>query len=81
MLEMPYAGKDHRQIVLICGGDYFLIAHGAAGLYHCHNAMLCGLVNPVAKREECIGRHHRSTRLLASPLISGDRLEPATFSR
>jgi hypothetical protein len=27
MLEMPDAGENHCQTMLICGGDHFLIAH------------------------------------------------------
>ncbi len=52
MFEMPYAGENHGDAVLIGSRDDFFIAHGAARLNHCRNSMLCGFVNTITKREE-----------------------------
>jgi hypothetical protein len=32
MPEMPYSGEHHRDIMLIGGGNHFIVAHRAAGL-------------------------------------------------
>jgi hypothetical protein len=32
MPEMPHSGEYHRQSGLICRRNYFIVAHGSAGL-------------------------------------------------
>lgn len=54
MLEMSYAGEDHRQAMLISGRDHFRVAHGAARLNDRGDSMLRSFVKTVTKREESI---------------------------
>src|SRR5205085_11743650 len=55
MLEMSYACEDHRKVVLVGGGYDFLVAHRAAGLNDCSDAVTRCFVNAVAEGEEGVG--------------------------
>src|SRR3712207_3218530 len=55
MPEMPDAREDHRQIVLVGGGDDFGVADGAAGLDDGGDAVPGRLVEAVADGEELVG--------------------------
>ena len=52
MLEMSYAGKDHRQALFVCGGDHFFIPHRTAGLNNSDDSVSGRFIEAVAKREE-----------------------------
>ena len=58
MPEVPAAGKHHRQAAFIGRGDHLLVAHRAAGLHDGGRAGISNHVEPVAKREERVGRGH-----------------------
>src|SRR4051794_9571049 len=52
VLEMPFAGEDQREAVLVGGGDHLVVAHGAAGFDHRGDAGGRARVEAVAEREE-----------------------------
>src|SRR5436190_10330158 len=52
MFEMPDAGENHREIVLIRRGNHFLVTDRSARLNDGGDAMLCRFINSVAEREE-----------------------------
>ena len=64
MPEMPLAGEDHGNAVLVAGGDGFVIAAGTARLDDRGDTRLGGAVDRVVKREERIGGEHGA----ASPI-------------
>src|ERR1043165_4784524 len=58
MPEMPDSSEDHRQAVLVRGGDCLSVAHRAAGLDDGGDAVTGGLVNAVAEGEKGVGGEH-----------------------
>src|SRR6478672_3313760 len=56
--ELTLAGEHHRDVVLVCGGNHFVIAHRSSGLNDRPNARLGRLFYAVTKREERIGAEH-----------------------
>ena len=60
--EVPAPGEHHRQAVLVGGGDHFRIADRPAGLHDGGRAGGRHRVEPVAEREERVGRGDRSVR-------------------
>src|SRR5947199_3503610 len=60
--------EDHRYVVLSCGRNHFLVAHGSAGLDDGRDPGVGRGVDAVTKREERIGGQHRSAGPVASAL-------------
>src|SRR5580658_10788923 len=60
MAEMAHAGKDHRHVVRIGGGDDFGVTLAAARLDDGADAVAGGHVEVIAKRQERIRCHHRA---------------------
>ena len=58
--EVPSSREDHRQTVLVGGGDHFLVPHGAARLDDGGRAGGRHRVEAVAEREERVRRGDRS---------------------
>src|SRR3954468_3995000 len=58
--EVPHAGEHHGDAALVRGRDHFGVAHAAAGLDYGGGARFGQGIEPVAKREECVRRHHRA---------------------
>src|SRR5208282_3830337 len=54
MAEMPHAGEDHGEIMLVRRGDDFGVAHRAAGLDQGRDAQGRGRVDAIAERKECV---------------------------
>ena len=54
MLKVADAGKNHCEIVLVCGGNHLVIADRAARLDHRRNPVTRGFINAVTKRKERI---------------------------
>jgi len=54
MPKMTDAGKDHRHIALIGGGDYFFIAHRTARLNCTAGTGISRCKKPIRKWEKCI---------------------------
>ena len=54
MLEMTDPGKNHRNIVLICGVDNLRIAHRAPRLNHGSDPISRSCDDTIGKREKCI---------------------------
>jgi hypothetical protein len=52
MPEVPSAGHDHRETVLVGGGDHFLVTLRAAGMHDGGRAGLGYSIEAVAKRKE-----------------------------
>ena len=59
MPEMPAAGEDHRQAVLVAGGDHFVVAPRAARLDDGRDARRGRAVDRIVEREERVGGEHR----------------------
>ena len=74
MLEMPPAGEDHRDAVLVAGRDDFVVADAAARLNDRGNARRGGLVDRVGEREKGIGGEDRTRGPLAR--LSSWRFRP-----
>ena len=55
MPKMPHAGEQHREAVLVAGGDGLGVAHRSARLGDGGNARFGGRVDVVAEREEGVG--------------------------
>ena len=70
MLEMSFAGKDHRDSVVVRCGDDFIIFFRAARLRYCSYACPGGVFNVVREREERIRGHDTTVRLVAGVLKS-----------
>lgn len=66
MSEVPFSGEEHGDIVFITGINGFLIPDRATWLDDGGYARLCSGINRIAKREEGIGRHHRTFSSLSS---------------
>ena len=60
--EMPRPGEDHRQAVLVAGGDHLGVAARAAGLDDGRDAGRGGAVDRIVEREEGVGGQHRAAR-------------------
>ena len=60
MPEVPAAGEDHREVVLVGGGDDLGVALRAARLDHRGRPGGGYRVEPVAEREEGVRRRHRA---------------------
>ncbi len=60
---------DHRQPVLIGGGDHFGIAHRSARLNDGGNPGRGCFIYPITERKERVGGEHRPTRVV--PLSPG----------
>ncbi len=60
MLEMSFAGKDHRNAVFVGGGDNFIILLRTTRLGNCDDSRLCSVIDIVREREESIGGHNRA---------------------
>ena len=60
MLEMAFAGKDHRNAVFVGGGDNFIILLRTTRLGNCDDSRLCSVIDSVREREESIGGHNRA---------------------
>src|SRR5258706_6977115 len=58
--EVSHARENHRDAVLVGGGDHLAVAHAAAGLDHGARARRGDHVESVAKRKEGIGGHDRA---------------------
>src|SRR6476660_3580970 len=54
MPELALSGEDHRNVVLVCGGDHFIVANRAAWLNDRTDAGLGRLFDTITKREKCV---------------------------
>src|SRR5215210_6094522 len=61
MLKMSDPREDHRQIVLVGGVNYFLVADRASGLDDGGDSVTSGFVNTVAEGEKGVGGEHRAS--------------------
>ena len=55
MAEVAHIGEDHRDAVLIGGGNHLFVANRTAGLNDAAHANGSGGINTVAEREEGVG--------------------------
>src|SRR3954466_2480397 len=69
--EMPLAGEDHGDAVLVRRGDDFIIATGTARLDDCGNARLGRPVNRVIEREKCVCCEHAAASAITG-FLEGD---------
>src|SRR5699024_11576364 len=60
MAEVAYVGEEHRNTVLVGGGNHFVITDRTARLDYAGHARSGGGINTVAEREERV-RSHRGT--------------------
>ncbi|STM03809.1 Uncharacterised protein [Escherichia coli] len=60
MAEMAHVGEEHRNTVLVGGGNHFVITDRTARLDYAGHARSGGGINTVAEREERV-RSHRGT--------------------
>ncbi len=60
MAEVAHVGEEHRNTVLVGGGNHFVITDGTARLDYAGHARSGGGINTVAEREERV-RSHRGT--------------------
>ena len=71
MAEVAEAGKDHRHIALVGGGDDFGVAHGAARLNGAGRARVGRGDQSIGKWEKCVARDgaavKREARLVRFP--------------
>ena len=68
MLKVSFAGEHHRDSMLVCGGDNFVIFFRAAGLDYRSDTGLGGIFDVVREREERIRSHRAALRLIAGSL-------------
>src|SRR6516225_7404935 len=68
MPEVPHAGEDHRDALLIAGGDGIGVAFGSAWLHNRGDAGASRFVDVVTEREEGVGRQHAAVDPLAGLL-------------
>jgi len=82
MPEMPLAGEDHGDAVLVAGGDNFVVAAGAARLDDRGNTRLGGAVDRVVEREKRIRGEHGAAGPIAG-FFQGDfdRIDAAHLAR
>src|SRR5690606_30538117 len=66
--EVAEAGEDHCHAMFVGCGNHLFIAHRAAGLDHSGGAGVGEHVQPVAEREEGVGRDHRAADVEAGVL-------------
>src|SRR5262249_49506750 len=80
--KMPHASEDHRQLVLVGGGDDFFVLDRAAGLDPRGRAGLRDLVEAVPEREEGVrgGRGPRQRQPRLRHRETG-RVHPAHLAR
>ena len=57
MPEMANAGEDHRHVALVCGGNDFCVANGAAWLDRAGRAGIGGRDQAVWEWKESIARN------------------------
>src|SRR5262245_60060153 len=82
VLEMPAAGEDHRDAVLVGGGGDLFILDAAAGLNNGGDARGSGAVDRVGEREKGVGRQDRALRAVAGFLDGDlDRIDAAHLAR
>ena len=76
MLEMPFAGEEHRNAELVTLPDGILVPDAAARLNYCLDAVFRGERHAVIEREERIGCEHETfgKYVLAFLLEGGSRL-------
>ena len=60
MAEVAHVGEDHRDAVLIGGGNHLFVANRTTGLNDAAHANGSSGINTVAEREEGVGRHSRT---------------------
>jgi hypothetical protein len=71
VLEVPYAGEEHRDAGHFRGGDDFFVANRATGLDHGGNASCRGRFEPIRKWKKRIAREHGAIGPVAS-LLKGN---------
>ena len=57
MAEVAHVGEEHRNTVLVGGGNHFVITDGTARLDYTGHARSGGGINTVAEREERVRSH------------------------
>jgi hypothetical protein len=60
MFEVTNTGENHRETVLVGGGDDLFITYGTARLYYGRNPMLGGFIDAITEREESVGSEYRT---------------------
>src|SRR2546426_12529134 len=65
--EVPAAREDHRQAVLVSGGDNVSVFDRPAGLHDRRGAGGGDRIEAVAKRKERVGRRDRAAQAGAGP--------------
>ena len=60
MSEVSHPGKDHRDVVLICGRDHFFVSNRASRLNDGHGTRLCSCIHTIPERKHRIGCQHRA---------------------
>ena len=70
--EVALAGEDHRDAVLVGGGDDLVVADRAARLDHRRDAGRGGRVEAVAEREEGVARARPARARGRRPCVGGD---------
>ena len=71
MPEMPFAGEDHWNAVLVAGGENFIIAARTARLDDRGNTRFSGAVDRIVEREKRIGGEHGAAGAIAG-FFQGD---------
>ena len=73
MTELALRCEDHRNVVLVGGGDDFFVLYGSTRLNDRSYASLCRLVDAVAKWKERIGPEHRALCFMTRELCLVNR--------
>src|SRR5688572_2494749 len=63
--EVTHPREDHRDPVLVRGGDHLVVPNRTARLDHRRDPRGCAGVQPVPEREERVRGHHGALRAVA----------------